>query len=103
MLPRWFRLLVVSTVGSTLFIVGLILLVLPGPGIPVLIAAFLVLGLEFAWAERFLHRLRHHATKLNPRRAPNRSATGPATDTLPERDPGADPPDALPDQGVERN
>jgi len=71
--PRWFRLLVVSSVGFSLLLIGLVLLVLPGPGIPVLIAAFLVLGLEFAWAERFLHRLRKRAQSV--RNFSNRTPT----------------------------
>jgi hypothetical protein len=73
LLPRWFRLLVVSSAGFSLLLLGLILLVLPGPGIPVLLTAFLVLGLEFAWAERFLLRMRKRAESV--RNFPNRVYT----------------------------
>ena len=62
--PRWFRLLLVSTVGFSLILFGLVFLVLPGPGVAILIAAFLVLGLEFAWAERFLLRMRKRAQSV---------------------------------------
>lgn len=92
-LPRWFRLLVVSTVGFTLLVLGSVMLVLPGPGVLVLLAAFLVLGLEFAWAERFVNVLRARAANVRPgnlrRNSGNRSdvpATAPGDDLG-----GADP------------
>lgn len=36
---------------------GLVMLVTPGPGIPVLVLGLAMLALEFAWAERWLERL----------------------------------------------
>ncbi len=47
--------------GATLLLIGVALLVLPGPGIPVVIAGFAVLGLEFAWARRFNRKMRARA------------------------------------------
>lgn len=44
----------VLVVGSALVVVGLALLVLPGPGILVIIAGLAVLASEFAWAEHLL-------------------------------------------------
>jgi uncharacterized protein (TIGR02611 family) len=37
-----------------LLAVGTLLLVLPGPGIPLIVAALALLALEFVWAERLL-------------------------------------------------
>ena len=42
--------------GFTLVLVGLALLVLPGPGLLVIAAGLGMLALEFAWAERILER-----------------------------------------------
>ena len=36
---------------------GVVMLVTPGPGIPVVILGLAMLALEFAWAERWLERL----------------------------------------------
>ena len=40
---------------------GIIMLVTPGPGIPVIILGLGMLALEFAWAERWLERLLQRA------------------------------------------
>jgi drug/metabolite transporter (DMT)-like permease len=37
-----------------LLLIGALLLVLPGPGIPLIVAALALLALEFVWAERLL-------------------------------------------------
>ena len=52
------RRIVVFVVGGTLLIVGIALLFLPGPAFLVIPAALTVLALEFAWARRWLHKLR---------------------------------------------
>jgi hypothetical protein len=36
------------------------MIVLPGPGIPVLIVGFAILATEFVWAERIVERLRKY-------------------------------------------
>ena len=38
--------------GSLLLIAGTVLLVLPGPGVPLIIAGLAVLGTQFEWARR---------------------------------------------------
>jgi uncharacterized protein (TIGR02611 family) len=45
---------------------GVILLVLPGPGIPLLLAGLGLLALEFSWAERALGRVLRHAGRVKP-------------------------------------
>jgi hypothetical protein len=37
-----------------LLVIGALLLVLPGPGIPLIVAGLALLALEFVWAERLL-------------------------------------------------
>jgi uncharacterized protein (TIGR02611 family) len=45
-----------ATAGFIVLLAGLIMLVTPGPGIPVIILGLTMLALEFAWAERWLER-----------------------------------------------
>ena len=61
-LPHPIRWVVVAGVGSTLVVVGLVLMVLPGPGIPILILGLLVLATEFAWAEVLLRKVKQHSS-----------------------------------------
>ena len=62
-LPHPLRWLTAATVGATLVIIGIILLVLPGPGIPLIIAGLAILATEFAWAEVVLNRTKHHVNR----------------------------------------
>ena len=62
-LPHPVRWIVAACVGGTLVILGLVFMVLPGPGIPILLLGLLVLATEFAWAEVLLHRVKKHGTQ----------------------------------------
>jgi tellurite resistance protein TerC len=42
--------------GSAVLLLGALLLVLPGPGIPLVIGGLAILAIEFAWARRWLRR-----------------------------------------------
>jgi hypothetical protein len=67
-LPSALRKTIALVIGSTLIVTGLLLVVLPGPfTMPLLVLGLVVLGLEFAWAEAMLIRVRHHGAKLNPK------------------------------------
>jgi tellurite resistance protein TerC len=55
---RGARRVVVFVVGGTVLLFGLLLVVLPGPGIPVVILALTLLATEFVWARLWLRRLR---------------------------------------------
>lgn len=55
-LPHPLRWVVVGLLGGSLVIVGLVFMVLPGPGIPLVILGLVILATEFAWAEALLHR-----------------------------------------------
>lgn len=63
-LPHPLRWIVAATVGATLVVTGLIFMVLPGPGIPLVIAGLAILATEFAWAETLLHKTKHHSNRL---------------------------------------
>ncbi|GAA2437347.1 hypothetical protein GCM10010191_60240 [Actinomadura vinacea] len=62
----------VFTVGVTVLIGGLVMMVAPGPGILGIIVGLAILATEFAWAQRALHRAKAAAEKakekaLDPR------------------------------------
>lgn len=44
--------------GASLLIVGLVMLALPGPGVPLIIGGLTLLAKEFRWAERLLTRVK---------------------------------------------
>ncbi len=48
--------IVVLLLGAAVLVAGVLMLVLPGPGIIVIILGFAILATEFAWAERALDR-----------------------------------------------
>jgi drug/metabolite transporter (DMT)-like permease len=60
----------VAVAGSALILIGLVLLVLPGPGLLLLIAGLALLATELAWAQRWLTRVRGHARLANRRVRP---------------------------------
>ena len=53
----------VTVVGGVLVVGGLAMLVLPGPGILVVVAGFAVLGTEYAWAAAALDRTKSTAAR----------------------------------------
>lgn len=55
---RHARRLIVLVIGTTVLLLGLIMLVTPGPGLIVIPIGLGILSLEFAWARRLLHRVR---------------------------------------------
>ncbi len=54
---------VILVVGTALVVAGLAMLVLPGPGILVIIGGLAVLASEFAWAETMLDKAKDQAQK----------------------------------------
>ena len=69
-IPRGARHAGVAVAGSMVVVVGLALLVLPGPGLLLLTAGLALLATEFAWAQRWLTRLRGHAKRAVQRVRP---------------------------------
>jgi tellurite resistance protein TerC len=55
------RKLVIAVVGASVVAVGVAMLVLPGPAIVVIPLGLAILAVEFAWAARWLERLREAA------------------------------------------
>jgi tellurite resistance protein TerC len=57
------RKLVVAVIGGTLLLLGIVMVVLPGPAVVVVPAGLAVLATEFLWARRALQRCKGMATK----------------------------------------
>ena len=55
---KHFRKLVVGVVGTTVCLIGIAMIVLPGPAFVVIPAGLGILAIEFAWARRLLEELK---------------------------------------------
>lgn len=58
---KWARRIAIAVLGTTVLLIGVALIVLPGPAFIVIPAGLAILGLEFAWARRWLHKVRDAA------------------------------------------
>lgn len=90
---RWARRIVVAMIGGTILLIGIAMVVLPGPAIIVIPVGLGVLGLEFAFARHWLRKLRTTATDVvNRVRGRGRQLCGAAAPSHPES-PQAPPPE----------
>lgn len=55
------RRIVLTVVGATIVLLGLLMLITPGPGLLGLAAGLGILALEYAWARRWLQSVRNGA------------------------------------------
>jgi uncharacterized protein (TIGR02611 family) len=55
------RRVIVTVVGATVMLIGIALLVLPGPAIVVIPVGLAILATEYAWARRWLRKVRRIA------------------------------------------
>lgn len=91
---RWARRIVVAVIGGTILLIGVAMVVLPGPAIIVVPLGLGVLGLEFAFARHWLRKLRATATDVvNRVRGWPRQASGKAAPPQPASPPETPPPD----------
>ena len=74
-LPAGARKLIVGVIGGTLLVIGLVMIVLPGPALLVIPAGLAILASEFGWARHLIQRARG----LISRRQPNNSGAGTTT------------------------
>jgi tellurite resistance protein TerC len=61
---RWARRIAVSLVGFTVLAVGIAMVVLPGPAFIVIPIGLGILGVEFAWARRWLTTIKERGEAL---------------------------------------
>ena len=69
---RQARRLAVLVIGGTVLLLGLALIVLPGPAFIVIPLGLAILSLEFAWARAFLARVRREISERNRQLRMNR-------------------------------
>ena len=62
------RRIAVLAVGSTVVLIGLVMLVTPGPGLIVIPVGLAILGIEFAWARLWLRKVRESISNQNAKR-----------------------------------
>lgn len=61
---RWARRIAVAVVGGTVLLIGIALIVLPGPAFVVIPLGLAILGAEFAWARHWLRKVRQRSADL---------------------------------------
>ncbi len=62
--PRPIRRILAASVGVVTLVVGAALLVLPGPGIAVVLLGLAILATEFTWAKRSMHHVKQQSSKV---------------------------------------
>jgi hypothetical protein len=84
------RRVAVGVIGSTVVAIGVAMLVLPGPGLVVIPIGLGILGIEFAFARRWLARLRDHASEVAAKVSASVSSSPPSgAGNKPKDDQGA--------------
>ena len=58
------RRVIVSVVGATVVLIGIVLLVLPGPAFVVIPVGLAILATEYAWARLWLRKVRRMASDV---------------------------------------
>ena len=67
------RRIVVAVVGATVVLIGVVMLLTPGPGLVVIPLGLAILSLEFAWAKLWLKRVRERISEHNSGRRARRA------------------------------
>ena len=65
--PKGIRRIIIGVIGGTVLLIGVALIVLPGPAIVVIPVGLAILATEFAWARRYLQKARDVFKKKNNR------------------------------------
>ncbi len=53
--------IVIGIVGGTILLLGVVMMITPGPGIPAILVGLGILGGEFAWARHWLRKVKAKA------------------------------------------
>lgn len=57
--------IVVAVIGLSVLVIGIVMIVAPGPALILIPVGLAILGLEFAWARHWLKRLRQGISSRN--------------------------------------
>jgi tellurite resistance protein TerC len=61
---RTARRIAIGVLGATVVLAGVVMILLPGPALVVIPAGLAILGVEYAWARRWLQRLRRESERI---------------------------------------
>ena len=67
------RRIVIGVVGATILLLGVIMIVTPGPALVLIPVGLAVLSIEFAWARIWLKKLRESISNQNSKARANRA------------------------------
>lgn len=82
--PPWVRRVIVGVIGGTVLLIGIALMVLPGPAIVVIPLGLAILATEFVWARRWLQKARSLVTMgKKPTRPPSSPSSASETGSKP--------------------
>jgi len=90
MLFKTARRVVVFVIGTTVVLIGIVLLVTPGPAFLVIPAGLAILATEFAWAAWLLKRMKKQAAQMvnSIRGGSGRAARAAPSTARPHNEPG---------------
>ncbi len=74
--------IVIGLVGGTILLLGIVMMVTPGPGVPAILVGLGILGVEFAWARHWLKKVKAKASDVT-RAITGRGKAEPAPPTDP--------------------
>jgi len=70
----WLRRAVVAAIGFTVLLIGVAMVVLPGPAVIVIPLGLAILATEFVWAKRLLERARATIARKDLRKKKERAS-----------------------------
>lgn len=68
------RRIAIAIVGCTVLLIGIVMIVAPGPAVVVIPIGLAILSIEFAWARYWLRRLRKTISDMGSNGRANRAA-----------------------------
>ena len=66
---RWARRIAISLLGGSVLLVGMVMVVTPGPALLLIPAGLAILGAEYGWARDWLKRLKDKANAIVHRKS----------------------------------
>jgi tellurite resistance protein TerC len=73
--------IVIAVVGGTVLLIGVAMIILPGPAFIVIPVGLAILAMEFAWARHWLEQAREYLTRRFPGKS-SLAKSGPASPPL---------------------
>ncbi len=77
---RHVKRLVVLVIGGTVVLIGIVMLVVPGPGLVVIPVGLGILAIEFAWARRLLRKFKEKGMDLRNSISGKKAVNGSGSD-----------------------